>query len=162
MRPPRPWHGSVIARAGYLYLQVKDEGGGWRQRAPFPGEPLADTPANRERAERALAELRALLVAQEEARGGEAGPLTVERWAKTWLRDRRALVQDADNDATRLRLHVYPVIGHMRLDEVRPRHVDDVVQRLKIAGKGASGRSCARSSAAPGRRSCPPPRRQRS
>jgi hypothetical protein len=87
---------------------------------------------------------------------------TVERWAKTWLRDRRALVQDADNDATRLRLHVYPVIGHMRLDEVRPRHVDDVVQRLKIAGKGASGRSCARSSAAPGRRSCPPPRRQRS
>jgi integrase len=60
---------------------------------------------------------------------------TVERWAKTWLRDRRALVQDADNDATRLRLHVYPVIGHMRLDEVRPRHVDDVVQRLKIAGK---------------------------
>jgi hypothetical protein len=56
------------------HLQVKDEGGGWRQRAPFPGEPLADTPANRERAERALAELRALLVAQEEARGGEAGP----------------------------------------------------------------------------------------
>lgn len=122
---PRPWRGSVLSIRGRLYLQVRDGSGRWRQRALQ----LSDTPENREIGQARLTELRALLKAREDATGDS--PPTVRSWGDRWLRDRRSRVRDAGNDEARLRLHVYPLIGSMPLDEVRPRHLVEVVDRLR-------------------------------
>ena len=37
----------------------------------------------------------------------------------------------AKDEATRLRLHVFPLIGHMALAEVRPRHIRDLINAIK-------------------------------
>lgn len=124
--PSSSWRGSVLSIRGRLYLQVKDGAGRWRQRALK----LDDTPANREKAEQSLAELRTLLRAREDA-GAGAGPVTVRAWGATWIRDREGKVRDVANDRRRLALHVYPVIGSMPLDEVRPRHLVQVVDRVR-------------------------------
>jgi hypothetical protein len=129
MPPPREWRGSVIAVRGRLYLQVKDESGRWVQRAPFADRALADTPENRAAAERRLAEIRSAMHARERGTGGEPGPLTVRRWSETWLATRDNA--DATNDEARLRLHVWPEIGDLRLDEVEPRHVAALVRGWK-------------------------------
>lgn len=110
------WHGSVIAVRGRLRLLVKDEAGAWRQVALG----LPDSPENRKTAERRLAEVRRAMQSLERATGGE-GPLTVERWGARWLKTRDN--RDAENDAARLRLHVFPSIGSLPLAEVEPRHL---------------------------------------
>lgn len=123
----RPWRGSVIVRRGSYYLKVRDGAGRWRQRATgIPADP-----ARRAEAERLLAEVRVGLKAREEV--GEAGPPTVRSWGARWLKGRSG--PDYDNDEARLRLHVYPVIGSMPLDEVRPRHLVELVDRLRAAGR---------------------------
>jgi integrase len=123
----RPWRGSIIVRGGLLTLQVRDTAGRWRQRATG----LPDTSEGRASAERLLGEVRVGLKAREDV--GQAGPVTVRSWGAKWLKTRTT--PDASNDEARLRLHVYPVIGSMPLDEVRPRHLVELVDRLKSAGK---------------------------
>lgn len=123
----RPWRGSVLSKRGKLVLQVRDAAGRWRQRATG----ILDTPEGRVAAGRLLAELRTGLKAREDV--GQAGPVTVEGWGARWLRGRAG--PDAKNDTARLRLHVYPVIGGMALDEVRPRHLVELVDRLRGAGR---------------------------
>jgi integrase len=59
----------------------------------------------------------------------------VKTWGTKWLKDRVVSVKDFDHDETHLVLHVYPIIGSMPLDEVRPRHLVDLVNRLKAQGK---------------------------
>jgi integrase len=59
-----------------------------------------------------------------------AGVLTVRAYAEEWL-SRRVEIATAKDEATRLRLHVYPLIGHMALAEVRPRHIRDLVNAIK-------------------------------
>jgi integrase len=126
----RPWRGSILSIRGRLYLQVRDGAGRWRQRALK----LDDTPANRLIAEERMGEVRVLLKAREDAGAGD-GAVTVRAWGTKWLAGRKASVRDHDHDGTRLRLHVYPVIGSMPLDEVRPRHLVDLVNRLRADGK---------------------------
>lgn len=64
---------------------------------------------------------------------GAPGPITVEAWSARWLKGRTG--PDATNDRARLRLHVLPLIGALPLDEVRPRHLVEVVDRLRAAGR---------------------------
>ncbi len=121
------WRGCVQSIRGRLYVAVP-VGGKWKQRALK----LDDTPANRVVAEKRLAEIRALLKAREDA--GTIDAPTVKSWGERWLDDRPNHVKDSEHDETHLRLHVYPLIGPMRLDEVQARHVNDVVQASKAAG----------------------------
>lgn len=58
------------------------------------------------------------------------GVLTVRAYAEEWLR-RRIEITTAKDEATRLRLHVFPLIGHMALAEVRPRHIRDLINAIK-------------------------------
>jgi integrase len=59
--------------------------------------------------------------------GEDAGPdLSVEGWGSKWLAQRQN--EDAENDRARLRLHVFPTIGGMRLEDVEPRHVNALAQ----------------------------------
>lgn len=100
--------------------------GVWKQRSTR----LPDTPANRTKAAQYLAEVVAKLKARDTVMGSDAGPVTVRAWTKRWLESRTGA--DVINDETRLRLHVLPIIGELDLEEVRPRHIIDVVNRLKI------------------------------
>lgn len=124
----RSWQGSVVPNGGYLYLQIKSEGR-WVQRSTG----LRDTPENRENAQRKLAEVRSKLHAIEEARAGQIGPLTFQRWGEKWMERRTRKVKDHQHDRRTLELHVFPVIGHLKLDEVRPRHLVDVADLLQTS-----------------------------
>lgn len=58
---------------------------------------------------------------------------TVTEYANRWL-DKRTNV-NADCDRTRLERHALPHIGSMRMDEVKPRHLRDLVLALREARK---------------------------
>lgn len=117
----RDWQGSVFRRGQKLYLKVRSPGGKWTQLA---------TPYRVGQEDAARAMLRELAARSKgEAAITDGGPLTVEAWGKAWLKGRVD-----EHDEQRLRLHVYPVIGRILLEEVRPRHLLEVIQRLKAAG----------------------------
>jgi integrase len=56
--------------------------------------------------------------------------LTVQEYGSEWLERRRDL-RSGKTEATHLRLHVLPVIGHLDLASVRPRHVRDLIGHLR-------------------------------
>ena len=63
------------------------------------------------------------------------GTPTVKQYAEGWIKDRRALgLRTADDDDTRLKLHALPTIGEMVIDEVRPRHIRDLVLAMRTKG----------------------------
>jgi integrase len=111
---------SIFQPAGRPNLFAKFKlNGQWVKRAtPFkPGE-------------EARAEAWALVKQHEEA------VLTVRAWSVRWLAERRVSgIRDADNDNSRLNLHILPAIGDMALDEVRPKHIVDIVDKLKREGR---------------------------
>lgn len=110
----------VFPRHNKLWVRFKDENGKWtNENTPFRlGE--------EEQALRLLKKIEARVQARAEHGTVEDGPLTVRRFAKTWIERRKARgVEDAKNDEARLRDHVLCVngLGDMLLDEVRPRHL---------------------------------------
>ena len=62
----------------------------------------------------------------------DLGPITVARYAKGWSERRKiAGVADWKNDKARLRLHALPMIGRLKLREVRARHLKDLFLSLR-------------------------------
>jgi integrase len=125
------WKGCVSAdRNGWLAIKIKVDGK-WR----YKSTGLKDSPENRAKAERILAEVRDGMHAKAAAMRGAPGPMTVRAWSKKWLDGRSAIgLADWENDRARLDLHVLPVIGTYELGEVRPRHILEVVNRLRATG----------------------------
>jgi len=124
----RDWRGSIAAdRNGRLNIKFKGADGRWCYRSTR----LDDTPENRIVAQGILADVRTRL--QAETAVADAGPVTVATWVKRWL-PTRADLADRKNDAARLRLHVLPIIGDLRLTDTRPRHILEVVNALKASG----------------------------
>lgn len=70
-------------------------------------------------------------IAAEKRRTGAGGVPTVKAYAETWIAARKGRVTSWRDEHTRLKLHAYPTLGSMRLDEVRPRHVRDWVLALR-------------------------------
>jgi integrase len=120
-RRPRAWNGSLRAHKGWILLTVKDSAGEWVEKST--GE--RDTPEGWRQAERIRAEVVAALKAREDATGSTA-PVTVDAWARRWLEQRDN--RDRANDAARLRLHVLPALGAMRLEDVQPRHLAELAR----------------------------------
>ena len=61
---------------------------------------------------------------------------TVHGWADEWLNERsKSGISDWKNDQSRLNLHILPDIGHMLLDEVRPAHINGLIQKLRQGDK---------------------------
>jgi hypothetical protein len=58
-------------------------------------------------------------------------PLTVRKYAADWIEERKALDLDWKNDRARLQHHVLPVIGDMRIADVRTRHMIDLFHRIR-------------------------------
>jgi integrase len=122
--------GSVFTRHQTLrwYVRYKDTAGKWRQDpTDYHG------PDEEHLARRTLSLVEERIAAKTAV--SASGPLTVARWVEKWEATRKAQTSDWNNEHQRLRDHVLPVIGHIDLDRVRPRHVVEVVDRLRAAGK---------------------------
>jgi integrase len=73
-----------------------------------------------------------------ELRGSAPSPLaiTVSTYAGLWLTQRRQLkLVSVEDDETRLRRYVLPLIGTLPACEVRPRHIRDIVTGLRLEGR---------------------------
>src|SRR5712664_1178804 len=69
----------------------------------------------------------------EKRTGIPAGELTVKGYGERWLKGRPAQgIGTAADEAARLRLHAWPILGHVLLKELRPHHVRDMVRALKL------------------------------
>lgn len=125
------WQGSVYPKGGSLYFRVKVDGA-WR------GVSSGFAVGQESEAAAALAKVRDRLWAEEDARGRapviDSGPMTVRAWSKLWLVKREHSRVDDDRH---LRLHILPTLGPLRLSEVRPRHVLEVVDALRGQGRAA-------------------------
>ncbi|MFT3836403.1 MAG: hypothetical protein QM723_05335 [Myxococcaceae bacterium] len=111
---------SVYARGKWLYLSVKNADGQWeRIRTDF-------VVGQEEQARALLETVETRRDAGEDV--GELGPISVAGWSKKWLKRRELEVQTWKNDRATLHLHVLPKLGAMRLDQVRARHVVDLVK----------------------------------
>lgn len=64
--------------------------------------------------------------------GQELGGLTVRGYSRQWLKSRTN--KSKRDDVSRLKLHVLPVIGSMRIDEVRPLDIRKLILGLKSKG----------------------------
>lgn len=61
---------------------------------------------------------------------------TVAEFACSWVAGRRQLeLVSVDDDASRIRLHVLPRIGQLRMRDVRPRHMREVILALRAEGR---------------------------
>lgn len=58
------------------------------------------------------------------------GALTVAEYIEQWIK-MRSHVETWKDEAGRLRLHVVPLIGHMAIADVRPKHIRDLINAIK-------------------------------
>ena len=126
--------GSLYTKRNKLWARYKNERGKWSD-APTPYSPGDDV-----KARRYLLRLEARVAATVDATadvGGRPGePLTVAQYAIRWSKARQPLnLATAGDDETRLNLHMLPRIGMMLLEEVRPRHIRELVLKLRADGK---------------------------
>jgi integrase len=121
--------GTVYPRGRKLWIGYRDVTGRWRYEA-------TDCVLGEEtKARRILAKVEAGEAAGVAHGEAQHGPVTVKRYAEDWLEERRKRgLSNVDTDAGRLK-HAYPVIGHIPLRDVRPRHIRDLVRGL-AAGCG--------------------------
>src|SRR6266404_1426882 len=122
--------GSLYVKGKKLWARYKDEHGKWKG-APTPFRPGAEAKA------RVFVRL---LENQSKAKGdftrrddeSRSGPITVAVYAKRWVSDRKQLgLVSAGDDDNRLTRHALSHIGEMTLEDVRPRHLKDVVLELR-------------------------------
>lgn len=119
---------SVYPRGGKYWCRLKDESGKWTSKPTPYG--LVDKRKAKRYADAAQAAIDARA-----AKGAPAGPLTVRAYADKWIPERRALEIDWKSDESNLRIHVLPVIGAMKVEDVQPRHVAELFQAIRAAGK---------------------------
>jgi integrase len=117
----------MFQRGQRLYVKIKNAAGQWEQVAT--GYAVGE-----EAAAEAWAAAQRRQIAAEVRAGSTGGPLTVRTFAAGWLERRKLLVADWRNDEQRLRDHVLPVLGHLRLVDVHARHLVDLFADLRSSG----------------------------
>jgi integrase len=121
--------GSIYPRGKKLWARYKDEAGEWAS-APTPFH-IGEKP----KAQRFVRELEARIDARKTV-GASVGlepgeAITVVKYADRWISDRRALgIRSWNDDRARLR-HALPALGEMQMENVRPRHLRDLVLQLR-------------------------------
>ncbi len=118
--------GHVYSRGNKLWICYKGPDG-TRERHATPFKV-----GQEKKAKKLLNRVEDKLKAGEEFDEVELGPVTIKRFSKTWLerRERQNLTTVPD-DRCRLNKHVIPVLGHMPLEDVRPRHLKELVRSLE-------------------------------
>jgi integrase len=122
--------GYVYARGNKLWLGYHDLQNKLQQ---VPTEFLV---GQEDQARGALAKIEARVKEGVEPDDLVLGPLTVRRYAERWTKERTENgLSSAPDDGTRLRLHALPTIGHLNMEEVRPRHIRDLIKALRAHSK---------------------------
>ena len=122
--------GCVYPRKNKLWIRYKAADGKWTQ------QKTSLHVGDEKKARRILLDVEARITA-----GVKFDPLnasasvTVGAYARQWLEERRHLVADAANDEARLKYHILPAIGGLLLEEVRPRHLVEMIRALRNSGK---------------------------
>jgi integrase len=113
----------LYARGDQLWCRLKAGPGKWiSKRTPYRvGE--------EKKAQQYVARKQANLDAKRAAT--DPGVHTVKTYADAWVKARKGRVATWKDEEGRLRLHVVPTLGHLRLDELRPRHIRDWVLELR-------------------------------
>jgi integrase len=119
-----PGVASIYARGKRLWGRLKNADGEWISK------PTDFNVGQEKAAQREIAEAQRILDAQRKA--NPDGPMTVSKFAETWLKEREKRgLRSVVDDKGRINNHVLPAIGKLRLDEVRPRHLRDLVRELR-------------------------------
>jgi len=125
---------SVYARGGKLWCRLKDERGQWVSRpTPYGTDEPGQAQRYADAAQKTLDDRRA---GADVAGGAVAAMPTVAAYLARWSAERAAIgIGSAQADRKRIERHAMPHLGMLRMDEVRPRHVRDLVRALKAAGE---------------------------
>jgi integrase len=129
---------SLFKRGSKLHAKVKAVDGKWK---PF----ATRLNVGEEAQARKLIAKKEREVEAQRAAGQKAddGPVTVERFARVWLDERRKLDLDWKLDRGRLDHHVLPMIGDMLVTEVRTRHIIELVTRIRTTPSAETGQPLA-------------------
>jgi integrase len=121
---------SIFTRGNKLWLSFKDQNGKWLQRS-------TGLNANQKRqATQILKRIEERIDAGKTFDEESLGPVTVRRYFEHWIEERRKIgIRSVDDEKTRLLKHAIPAIGLLQLEEVKPRHVQNLVQELKRSTK---------------------------
>lgn len=119
--------GSIYARHRKLWVKYRDH------RGEIVRRPTVFYVGQEEDARRALDAAEELVRQQRsDAARGVLGPMTVERYAHEWLKQRAAQgIRSLADERARLELHVLPTLGKLPLAEVEPRHMRELVLELR-------------------------------
>lgn len=122
--------GSLYVKGSKLWARYKDERGKWK------GAPTPYRPGDETKARRFLKSLEAESEAKrkfvEEGETDRNGPITVAAYVERWVTDRKQLgLVSASDDNARLKLHALKFVGEMPLEDVRPRHLRDMVLAMR-------------------------------
>jgi integrase len=121
--------GSVFPRKSskYWWIAFVDWTGRRRQ--------ISSERTNKEDAERVLEAIERKISAQRAQGLGGKETLTLERYVTKWLAERRKRGLACVNDDEDRLAHALPVVGHLALEEIKPRHVRDLVRGLMAKQK---------------------------
>jgi len=126
--------GSVFPRGNKLWLKYKNVAGRWINK------PSQLDVGQEKDAANLLQKIERRVKARVEAgETEESGPSTVASFAKKWLAKRTTTT--ADDDKSRLNGHALPFLGPFQLDEVRPRHIRELVGRSWLEASSRRGAS---------------------
>ena len=120
--------GSIFARGNRLYAKAKGVDGKWRQ---LPTDFVVGEEAKARKWVAGLDEK----VDATRAAGATGELLTLRAYAKPWIAKREQLALDWRNDEQRLRTHVFPALGNLRLNEIRPRHLTELFEKIRAEKK---------------------------
>jgi integrase len=118
--------GSLYVKRGKLWMRFKDETGKWK------GAPTPYTVDERSNAERFLKKFETNI--SPASVDAPSGSMTVARYIDVWTESRRGLKVTVDLDEQRLTDHCKS-LHDLPLEEVRPKHVRELVLGLRKAGK---------------------------
>jgi hypothetical protein len=122
--------GCVYPRKNKLWIRFKDADGKWTQ------QKTTFHLGSEKKARRMLLDVEARIAAGAKFEPvGTSAVVTVAAYAREWLAERRTLVSDAGNDEARLKVHILSTIGSLLLEEVRPRHLVEMIRALRSSGK---------------------------
>lgn len=116
---------SLKKRGNKLYAIIKGADGRWR-------EVSTGLDANqRDQAEAFIRDREREVRLERAKRDSSGAPIAVDVWADTWIDRRQQLGLDWKKDRGHLDHYVLPVIGPMRIDEVRALHLVDMVTKIR-------------------------------
>jgi integrase len=116
----------LVARGSFYWFRVK-ENGRWKG---YRTDCRTSDP-NGERNAQRIADRAQAKIDRRAASGAPAGPITLRAFAARWVVERRKADLDWKNDDSRLKHHVLPDIGDMRITDVRPKQLADLVSRWR-------------------------------